>query len=67
MRPTSTRSRAADRALHFSPHDDFAGIHVSGNLAVRSDGDAALGKMNAALHFPVDVQIFAALNFAFDQ
>ena len=66
VRPISTRFAAPDRALHFSPDDDFARIHVGRNLAVRPNGDAAIGKMDRALHFAVDVQIFAAPYFTFN-
>ena len=67
VRPISTRSRPAHRAFHFSPDDDFARIDIGRNLAVRADGYAAIGKMDGALHFPVDVQILPAPYFTFNQ
>src|ERR1035437_2870516 len=53
-------------ALHFSPHYDFPRIHIGGNFAVRSDGNAAFGQADGTLYFPVDVQVFPALNLALD-
>src|ERR1700688_755951 len=58
-------SAPADRALHLSTDDDFAGVHIGRNLPMWPDGYAALGKMDGALHLPVNVQIFPALYFTF--
>src|ERR1019366_4324010 len=54
------------RAFHFSPNDDFARIHIGQNIAMRTNGYAAVGEMDGALHFPVDIQILAAPNFSFN-
>jgi hypothetical protein len=46
---------APDCALHFSAHDDFAGIHIGGDLAMRPYRHAAVGKVDRALDFAVNV------------
>src|ERR1700722_1594069 len=48
---------------YFSTDDDLTGVDVGGNFAVRADGDAAIGKMNRTLHFPIDIEIVAAAYF----
>ena len=55
---------ASYRALDLASDNDLAGIHVSRYVAMWSDGNAALAKMNYTLHFAVDVQVFRASNLA---
>jgi hypothetical protein len=54
---------ATQGAGHFSADHNLAGIDIGGNFAVRTDGNAAIGKMDRALYFPVDIQIIAAADF----
>ena len=57
---------STNRAFHRAADNDFAGIDVRGNFAVRPDRNPAFGKMDGALHFSVDIQIFPAPYFPFN-
>jgi len=54
-RPDFHTVAAPQRTRHFSADDNLARIDVRRNLAVRSDGDSAVGKMNRALHLAINV------------
>ena len=57
---------ASQCARYDSADDNLARVDIGRNFAVRSDGDPAIGKMDRALHFPIDVQVVAAFNFTFN-
>ncbi len=65
--PISTRSRPRSAPGHFSADDNLARIDVRRNLAVRPDGDAAIGQMDCTLNLAIDVQVIAAAYFALYQ
>src|ERR1700730_17783623 len=66
-RPNFHALAAPQCALHFSTNDNLARIDVRRNLAVGSDGDAAIGELDGALNLAIDVQVFAPPYFSLDQ
>src|ERR1700692_1842224 len=57
---------ALDVAGHFTHDHNFAGLNAGVNLAVASDGDAALRHVDFAFDAAIDVKGFGAADFALD-
>lgn len=57
---------ATQCARHFTADHNLAGIDIGGDFTVRPDGNAAIGEMDRALHFPIDIQIVASADFPFN-
>src|SRR5580692_8302371 len=62
----AARGNVAGDHRRFSQFDLLAGLHISLQLALRTDGQAVAFQSDGSFHLAIDVEVFAARQFPFD-